>query len=117
MYRVIGFPHIIDHFSDAKDECILKLIFQTFPVMMAGRMREEIARNITPLCLINQILVQGMLKQLLTRTLILLCNFSAKGCIIKGFNKNPEDLTISLHQDCSDLKHPLWSYSAHNYGS
>ena len=40
-------------------KCILKLIFQTFPVMIAGWMREEIARNITPSCLINQILVQG----------------------------------------------------------
>ena len=38
-----------------------KLIFQTFPVMIAGKMREEIARNITPLCLINPILVQGIL--------------------------------------------------------
>lgn len=41
---------------------------------------------------------------------------SAKGCIIKGFNKNQDDLEISLHQDCSDLTQPLWSYSAHNYG-
>ena len=119
---MIGFPLIIDHFSVAKDECILKLIFQTFPVMIAGSMREKIARNITPLCLINQILVQGTKMVYLTihtdqTTNPNFCHFSAKGCIIKGFNKNQEDLAISLHQDCSDLKHPLWSYSAHNYGS
>jgi len=41
---------------------------------------------------------------------------SAKGCLIKGFNQNEEDLTISLHQDCNDLNHPVWSYSALNFG-
>ena len=43
-------------------------------------------------------------------------HFSAKGCLIKGFNQNEEDLTISLHQDCNDLNHPVWSYSALNFG-
>ena len=35
---------------------------------------------------------------------------------MKGFSQNKEDLAISLHHDCHDLEHPIWSYSALDFG-
>jgi len=42
---------------------------------------------------------------------------SAKGCLIRYFNENLDELSLSLRGDCSDsLSDTLWSYTALNYG-
>ena len=51
--------HFYPNLSFLEELLTLILIFQSFPVMIAGKRREEIAKHVTPLCLINQILVQG----------------------------------------------------------